>query len=269
MVRDRFSRFEAHIERLVEGSFSRLFSGHLHPHEIAVQLARAMEDNVQVGEDGQAIAPHEYVVALNPDDYDALLTNEPKLAQALEAEVVEMARAAGLHLATGPSVQLVPDEGVASHRASVRAGHAEALYESTQGLDTLEAEPGSGPGSLEASLVTGKEQRVIPLGLDVMNIGRSRDNHIVLDDASVSRQHAQLRFRFGRFVLYDLDSQRGTVVNGNAVQEAILQQGDVVSLGEVRLIYTEDSLGAPDDPSPGSTPGLDETDAHPSRGSDA
>jgi pSer/pThr/pTyr-binding forkhead associated (FHA) protein len=70
----------------------------------------------------------------------------------------------------------------------------------------------------------------------------------------VSRRHAQLRLRFGRYTLYDLDSQSGTLVNGQPVQEWVLQPGDVMSLGGVNLIYTEDT----DDLS-----GLGDTEAHP------
>ena len=117
MVRGGFSRFEEHIERLVEGGFARLFSGHLHPREIAIQLARAMEDTARADEGGHALAAHHYTVALNPADYDAVLNQQPDLAEALAAELVEMARVAGLQMASVPSVQVVPDESVASRRA--------------------------------------------------------------------------------------------------------------------------------------------------------
>ena len=83
MVKGGFSRFEEHIERLVEGGFARLFSGHLHPREIAVQLARAMEDSARADDNGQVFAPHYYTVALNPADYEAILDQQPELGQAL------------------------------------------------------------------------------------------------------------------------------------------------------------------------------------------
>jgi hypothetical protein len=264
MVKDRFSRFEKHVERLVEGSFSRLFSGHLHPREIAVQLARAMEDNIRTDQDDLAVAPYSYTVALHPADYDAILSQQPDLADTLAAELVEMARVTGLHMPAVPDVQVVPDEDVASHRANVRANDVHEPPDATQALEALPSTEGSA-NSPKASLVSGEDHRVIPLDRDIINVGRNRENQIVLDGPRVSRHHAQLRLRFGRYVLFDLDSRDGTMVNGQPVQETILQHGDVISLGGVRLIYTEDDISAGDSDT-GPARGLhdwDETEGHP------
>lgn len=262
MVRNRFSRFEQHIERLVEGSFSRLFAGHLHPREIAVQLARAMEDDARADESGQAVAPNDYTVALNPADYDAILSQQPDLSDRLAAELVDMARAAGLLMASVPNVQILPDERVSGHRASVQAGHADEPHDATQALEAVQPASGSTapPG---ASLISGEDQRVIPLNRETINVGRSRENHIVLHDQRVSRRHAQLRLRFGQYALYDLGSQSGTTVNGQPVQEWTLQPGDVISLGGVNLIYTEDGDGPSGDAPADDSFSLGDTEAHP------
>jgi pSer/pThr/pTyr-binding forkhead associated (FHA) protein len=174
-----------------------------------------------------------------------------------------MARAAGLHMPSLPGVQVVPDESVASHRASVQASFADEPHDSTQALEPVQPAPENAATALNASLISGEDHRVIPLGRDVVNVGRSRENHIILDDPRVSRQHAQLRLRFGRYVLYDLDSQGGTIVNGQPVQECILQHGDVISLGGVKLIYTEDGEDSSGDAPATDLHNLDDTDAHP------
>ena len=69
-------------------------------------------------------------------------------------------------------------------------------------------------------------------------------NDIVIEEASVSRKHAQLRRRYGQYVIYDLGSSGGTSVNGHAVREAPLDDGDVVSLGGVELRF-ERLTGSP------------------------
>ena len=51
-MKNGISRLESRVERLVEGTFARLFAGRLHPREVALQLARAMEDNVLPTPDG-------------------------------------------------------------------------------------------------------------------------------------------------------------------------------------------------------------------------
>jgi ABC transport system ATP-binding/permease protein len=63
-------------------------------------------------------------------------------------------------------------------------------------------------------------------------IGRDLGNEIVVDDPLVSRFHAELRARSdGRHELVDLGSRNGTFVNGRAVDRAILEELDIVSVG--------------------------------------
>src|SRR5918993_8097 len=69
-------------------------------------------------------------------------------------------------------------------------------------------------------IVGGEEgEQSIELADGVLQIGRARDNDIVLTGAEkgVSRVHAELRFENGRYVVVDLQSQNGTWVNGRRV----------------------------------------------------
>ncbi len=74
----------------------------------------------------------------------------------------------------------------------------------------------------------------------LVNLGRSRDNHVVLDDPYISRHHAQIRLRFGRYTLFDTQSQTGTYVNDSRVREHNLQTGDVIRMGKITMVYLED-----------------------------
>jgi pSer/pThr/pTyr-binding forkhead associated (FHA) protein len=98
-------------------------------------------------------------------------------------------------------------------------------------------EPGSAGEKLPAAFLVVDGSRYVPLERTVINLGRRRDNTIVLDDPRVSRQHCQLRFRFGQFVLYDLGSRGGTFVNNARVSECVLRPGDVISLAGVPVVY--------------------------------
>jgi hypothetical protein len=62
-------------------------------------------------------------------------------------------------------------------------------------------------------------------------IGRHLDCDVVLGDASVSRRHARLRFRDGRWILQDLQSINGTTVNGARVGRCELRPGDRIRIG--------------------------------------
>jgi hypothetical protein len=83
----------------------------------------------------------------------------------------------------------------------------------------------------------GDDRRDIVLGSDPLAIGRDPQNDITLDDRRVSRKHAEIRLRLGRYTLYDLQSTNGTYVNGRRVAEVVLADGDRLSIGGVELQF--------------------------------
>lgn len=85
--------------------------------------------------------------------------------------------------------------------------------------------------------------KVFPLVKPVISIGRQLDNTLVIDDLRVSRKHAQLRAINGSYVIFDLNSSGGTLVNGHRASQTVLYPGDVISLAGVTLIYGQ--KGAP------------------------
>lgn len=69
-------------------------------------------------------------------------------------------------------------------------------------------------------------------------LGRAPENDLCLDNDSVSGRHAELYYLpDGTFRICDLGSTNGTWVNGKQISSQILQNGDVVELGEVRLHF--------------------------------
>src|SRR5207237_1697447 len=83
----------------------------------------------------------------------------------------------------------------------------------------------------------GSVRRELALGADPISIGRDPKNDIALDDRRVSRRHAEIRLRLGRYTLYDLQSTNGTYVNGRRVAEVVLADGDRLSIGGVELQF--------------------------------
>jgi len=59
----------------------------------------------------------------------------------------------------------------------------------------------------------------------------------VVADARASRQHAEIRAQGNGFVVHDLDSMNGTLVNGTAIREHPLTDGDEVRLGNTVLRF--------------------------------
>jgi len=66
-------------------------------------------------------------------------------------------------------------------------------------------------------------------------IGRDAACDVVLADDSVSRHHARLVFRDGTWIIQDLDSKNGTIVNRKRVGRSQLHPGDRLQLGDLQL----------------------------------
>lgn len=72
-----------------------------------------------------------------------------------------------------------------------------------------------------------------PLTHDTTNLGREPFNDIVLNLPELSRRHARIITRDGQYVLEDLNSTNGTMLNGRRVTEPeVLSDGDEIDMGE-------------------------------------
>ena len=83
-----------------------------------------------------------------------------------------------------------------------------------------------------------------PLEKDVISIGRSKRNDLVLADQWLSRHHAEIRNENGDFTIADLESRNGTYVNGEKIARIIpLLNDDVITLGDQQLTFVDDASG--------------------------
>jgi phosphoserine phosphatase RsbU/P len=83
-----------------------------------------------------------------------------------------------------------------------------------------------------------------PLTRDRITIGRSRESDIFLPDQWLSRHHAEIRRVGVAFAVVDLGSKNGTLLNGDQVASTqILHNGDVITLGEHILTFSDDTVG--------------------------
>jgi pSer/pThr/pTyr-binding forkhead associated (FHA) protein len=72
---------------------------------------------------------------------------------------------------------------------------------------------------------------------DGARLGRSANSEVVLDDSTVSKHHAQVRFE-GHAWIEDLGSTNGTLVNGKRVAgPTALRRGDRIALGTAKLVF--------------------------------
>ena len=167
-----------------------------------------------------------------------LLQNQPSLTQLLSEHLVELAMNAGYRLNMRPVVEILANDELKMGAVTVIANHGKKKNSTTAVMQRVDIDNGPDAPRNPQLLIQGKP--TIQLTSDVINVGRSRDNQIVIDDRSVSRYHLQLRLRFGRYNLFDTQSQSGTFVNNVRIKEHILQAGDVIQIGSTMLVYMED-----------------------------
>ena len=72
-----------------------------------------------------------------------------------------------------------------------------------------------------------------------VSIGREATNTIALDSAFVSKAHAMFQFTGGQWVIEDLKSANGTRVNGAPVALSAVSAGDVIEIGDQRLVFID------------------------------
>ena len=247
-------RLEAQLEKLIEGALTQLFSKALKPHDVALSLSRAMESGVEAARDGdpRPFAPDQYNIRVNAGVQGHLLAHQPDLASILTQHVIDLAALAGYRLRQQPTVTLIADATCSPTDIVVGTRHSRT---GDQTVPMYPVKVPAAPTPRRAQLII-DGSTTMPLTEAVINIGRGKDNHLLINDPHVSRHHAQLRLRFGGYTLFDIQSQGGTLVNDVRIYEHRLQSGDVIRIGKTQILYLEER-GAEAGTQTGILPALD------------
>lgn len=83
--------------------------------------------------------------------------------------------------------------------------------------------------------------QLIPIRKTLTKMGRHPDNDLIVADSLVSRWHAHLLYEDSRFMVQDLDSKNGVILNGKKVGEAEISSGDTITLGNTPLLFIDRS----------------------------
>jgi len=260
---------ETMIASLVEGTFGRVFRTEVRPMELARKLAREMDAHRTVSV-SRVYVPNEYSVWLSPPDRERYEGVEHEVIDELCAYLLEHARREDLILASPPHIAFHTDErlslgefgiqarlvraasgededqrtpGVASEAGGEqrppveREEHGQTMIysNSARAQEALE-EVHAQHRTPRALLAVGGRRLLVPPGGGT--IGRSRDCDVVLDDAGISRHHAELRSGPQGWTVQDLGSTNGVRVNGAEIRGACpLRPGDRVELGTTEIVF--------------------------------
>ena len=91
------------------------------------------------------------------------------------------------------------------------------------------------------------ESEVLELNLGVNHFGRDPENHFAIDHPTISSHHCDIILTAEAVLLRDNSSTNGTFLNGDPVQQAVLQPGQTLRLGDVELVVetTEVTIAIP------------------------
>jgi hypothetical protein len=248
---------ETTIASLVEGTFGRIFRSEVRPIELARKLAREMDSHRTVSV-SRVYVPNEYTVWLSVRDRERYDGVEHEVIEELCAYLLEHARRENVIMASQPLIDFQTDERLSLGEFGIQARlvrhdsaaddlrppvaqeeHGETMIYSTSARvrGPLAEAPGRRRLPRALLLVDGR-RLLVPPGGGI--IGRSRDCDIPLQDAGVSRRHAEIRpdqYQEG-WVIEDLGSTNGVRINGRVTRgAAALEPGDRVELGSTELFF--------------------------------
>jgi small-conductance mechanosensitive channel len=104
-------------------------------------------------------------------------------------------------------------------------------------------EPAEGPRPARLFVAEGPERgRALALDGAAVTVGRSRACALALTDPNASKEHLRLAWEDGAWVMTDLGSSRGTRVNGQPAERAVLAPFDRIAVGDTVMIFESDAV---------------------------
>tara|TARA_S200000501_G_scaffold100320_1_gene93779 strand:+ start:616 stop:1275 length:660 start_codon:yes stop_codon:yes gene_type:complete len=212
-------RIEQKLEKLVEGTFTRVFPSSVKPIELGKRIRRVLEDKKTIGVQGQIIIPNRYVISLSLKDLENIESIQESIQREISSSIRDHANDENYHFQGTLTVEILSN-------SSLKTGSIEVdgLFEENKG--------GFPPGSL----IDENGKRLI-ITEQKLSIGRDTKSTMQVVDVEVSRNHAEIRLLNTSFVLIDLQSTNGTFVNGQRVQEHTLQNFDQIKIGSTILLF--------------------------------
>jgi hypothetical protein len=225
-------RFEDRLEQFVSETFARAFRSAVQPVEVAAALQREVDNSAQILSRDRRLVPNTFHVELSPADHDRLTPYGSTLAQELTEMLREHAEEQS-YVFTGPiSISFDKVDELGTGRFRVRSAAIARVTPAGGGSVTETA-------VRRANVVLEVNDMRHPLEPPGLVIGRGTDADLRINDPGVSRRHAEIRVMPGSNApsvsIVDLGSTNGMLVNGQRVQQAQLDDGAVVKIGNTSM----------------------------------
>lgn len=286
-VMDKLAKLDSSLQRGLDNSMAALFGGKVVSEEVEELVKQEAQDSLVVTDRDEYVAPNVYAVGVSSKDLENLSQNRD-LPVDLADQLMRYVRNKQWFLDGPVVVRIAEESGLRTGQLRV-SSYIDTMPDVVSGFDAIVAEPKkkrqvarsqlkedamSEPNANPQNPQDAGEARVSLLLQDGSSrtylvhegsniLGRSNDSDFRLPDTGVSRQHAEITWDGQVAVLVDLQSTNGTTVNDEPVENWMLADGDVITLGhssiEVRIIGGEDQPQAS-----ANQPEFTDSVAHPS-----
>jgi Protein of unknown function (DUF3662)/FHA domain len=260
---------EKRMESLVEGVFGRAFRRQIHPVEIAKGLTKQMDEGRMVSI-SRTYAPNDFTIHLSKEDTESIQAYQESLKDELIQYASTHAENKSYHLMTPPKIRFDAEEslrfgefGITAKLTGGDGPREKGAPQDTSGQTRIfRTEETGGAGDQGTSAISAEEARQHGLARELVElvtddgnhpleghgpwtIGRSQENDIVISDPNVSRRHARLARADNGFIVEDLGSTNGTLLDGAPIDRERIESGDELTFGQstARFVRRIDSPG--------------------------
>ena len=209
--------FERGLERAVNGAFAKTFRSGVQPVEIVAALRREMDTMAQVIGRDRILAPNSYEVLLSRADAERLAQLGGSLRQELHTKAQEHGASQG-YTFSGPltiSLRTSDDVSAGTLRVSSAAVEGDVVWQAALDING----------------------RRYPVTRARTVIGRGSDADIPLADAGTSRRHVEVLWDGKRGMVHDLGSTNGSRLDGQLVSQALLADGQTITIGRTNIVF--------------------------------
>lgn len=267
-VMERLAKLDSALQRGLDNGFAAVFGGRVVVAEIEEILKQEAQDSIVTNEYDELVVPNVYFVGVSKKDL-ANLSDDADLPSHLAGQLTRYVRNQGWSLYGPATIRIAEESGLRTGQLrvssfiddapDVRSGY-DSLEAKQPGAPVMQMPPPSQPqppqptpippyqeepmnqpffGPSVSLLLLDGSQRSYQVREGSNILGRSNDADFRLPDTGVSRHHAEITWDGSVAVLADLQSTNGTMVNDQPVENWMLADGDIISMGhstiEVRI----------------------------------
>lgn len=237
-MRTIFEKIEKQLQNLIESSVQILPWNSLQK-SVAISIIHEMRDILIKAIDNNDSLPNTFSISVHPEIYTNLSSDHHWIHE-IQKTLTESAEEYDSHFIGEISVEFFADPDILAMSVyRINSYSVINEVEKTAVLTTHQNERENKRFRSDAYLLLPNKD-IFPLSNAITQIGRKNDNHLIIDDPTISRNHAQIRNINGNFVIFDLNSTSGTFVNGIRIKQALLRAGDVISIANYPLVYGEE-----------------------------